>query len=530
MINSRSNIIENKFYNENKKYMILLLPIGIISFLIRSYYFEPGVSLTVDSLGYFFFAADITVLGHLPENYFLANNLWPIFSSLFFQLFQFENTIQYMDLQKQLSMILSTITIIPIYFLCRKFFEPKYSIIGALIFALEPRLIHNSMLGITESFYILLGTMTLLFFLSTNKKLVYLSFLFAALTAMTRSEGQILFFIISIVFFVRFRKEKMIIPKYLIALGIFVLTLAPMLSYQLEIQNSDLIFGRASNTILYHTQDPSETGGESGLPFFIRGIENFSKFFVWDLIPIFIFFVPIGIFYLFKKPDFRKLTLILCGFGISIPAFYAYSIPLLDTRYLFMLYPIFCVISLFVIKKFSNHFKRKNILLGLIIIGIFLSSFIFLELKPSDNFQKFEAYQIAKEIVKEPKVMNSLYPEEHYIESAILPEKWNDFRDLFLIERTDVWFIQCRDECKQPVRDSISNPITIISTDGYVSIEDYIKENTNLTHIYIDQKTERPEFLNDIFENENQYEYLIKEFDSTDFGYNYHVKIFRIDK
>ncbi len=520
MSNNISKTIENKFHKENIKIISLLIPIGIISFLIKSYYFESEIPLTFDSLKYFFYATDISVLGHLPTNYFLANNLWPIFLSVFFQLFQFENTIQYMDLQKQLSMILSTITIIPIYFLCRKFFKPKYSIIGALIFALEPRLIHNSMLGITESLYILLGTITLLFFLSSNKKLVYLSFLFVGLTTLVRAEGQIIFFIISIIFFIRFRKEKLVIPKYLIVLGIFALTLAPMLSYQLEIQGNDTIFGRAANTISYHIQDPSETGGESGLPFFIQGIENFSKFFVWDLIPIFIFFMPIGIFYLFKNIDFRKLTLILCGIGISVPAFYAYSIPLLDTRYLFMLYPIFCVISLFTIQKFSDRFKKKNIVLGLIVIGIFLLSSIFLELKPNDNFQKFEAYQIAKEIVKEPKVMNSFYPEEHYLESAVLPEKWSDFRDLFLIERID----------EHSIKNSISNPITIISTDGHNSIEGYIKENPNLTHIYIDHKPERPTFLNHIFENEKQYSFLIKEFDSIDFGYNYHVKVFRIDK
>ena len=178
--------LKPQFFNQNKKYLSLLLLIGIISYLVRSYYFEPEVFLAFDSLGYFFYAADITVLGHLPENYTLANNFWPIFLSLFFSLFQFENTIQYMDLQKNLAMILSTITIIPIYFLARKFVEPKYSIVATIIFTFEPRLIQNSMLGITESFYILLGTLTLLFFLSSKKKLVYLSFVFAALATITR--------------------------------------------------------------------------------------------------------------------------------------------------------------------------------------------------------------------------------------------------------------------------------------------------------------------------------------------------------
>jgi len=520
MSNTTLNKLESGFFKENKKYIVLLLPIGIISYLIRSFYFEPEVFLTFDSLGYFFYATDISVLGHLPENYTLANNFWPIFLSLFFSLFQFENTIQYMDLQKNLAMILSTITIIPIYFLSKKFVEPKYSIVAVIIFTFEPRLIQNSITGIVEPFFILLGTLTLLFFLSSKKKLVYLSFVFAALATITRGEGQILFFVISLMFFVRFRKEKLVIPSYLIALMIFVLIISPMILYQMEIQGTDSIFGRAATTISYHTKDPSETNGESGLPFFITGIENFSKFFVWALIPIFIFFVPIGIFYLFKNPDFKKLTLILGGIGLSIPAFYAYSIPLLDTRYLFMIYPIFCIISVFTVKKFSSYFKKENIIISLIIIGIVFSSIIFLELNSDEGFQKFEAGQIAKEIINEPKIMNSFYPEDHYLESAFLPEKWSDFEDLFLGKRIDGLYI----------RNSISNPITTISTEGYFSIEDFINENEELTHIYADGKKERSKFILDVFENEKQYEFLIKEYDSKDFGYNYHVKIFKIIK
>ena len=516
----KKNIIKNKFQFKNETIIFLLLPVGIISYLIRSYYFEPEVALTFDSLGYFFYSVDIMVLGHLPEDYTLANTLWPIFLSIFFPFFQFENTIQYMDLQKNLAIILSTITIIPIYFLCRKFFESKIALVGAIIFGLEPRLIQNSMIGITESLYILLGTITLVLFLSSNKKLVYLSFMFAAFTTLTRSEGQMIFLIISIMFFVRYRKEKLIIPKYFIALSIFLIIISPMMIHQSTILENDSIFGKAANTITYHTKDPNETGGESGLPFFVNGIENFSKFFLWDLIPIFIFFVPIGIFYLFKNIDFKKLSLILWGFVISIPAFYAYSIPLQDTRFLFMLYPIFCVISLFFIENFSNKYKRKNLLIILVIIGISFSSIVFLETKPSDNLQKYESYQIAKDIVREHKIINSFYPEDNFLEPAAYPEKWNDFKKLFLLER----------EQGKSIRNSILNPIIIIPTNGYISIEEFIKQNNELTHIYVDQNENRPQFLKKIYQNENQYEFLIKEYDSKDFGYNYHVKIFRIIK
>ena len=50
-----------------------------------------------------------------------------------------------------------------------------------------------------------------------------------------------------------------------------------------------------------------------------------------------------------------------------------------------------------------------------------------------------------------------------------------------------------------------------------------------MTHIITDGNNARPEILNDIFENENKYPFAIKEFDSLESGFNYHMKIFKID-
>ena len=235
---------------------------------------------------------------------------------------------------------------------------------------------------------------------------------------------------------------------------------------------------------------------------------------------MFIIFVPLGIFYVFKKIEFKKLTLILWGFGISIPAFYAYSIPLLDTRYLFMLYPIFCVISLFSIQKFSEFFKKQNFILFLIILIVVVSSALFLELKPIDNYQKLEAYQISKEIREKPIVMNSLHPEDRYLPVSILPEKWSNFKELFTAERIH----------GKSIHSIVIDSFMTVPTEDYLTIKNFIDENPELTHIYIDQKSERPEFLKHIFENEDKYDYLVKIFDSKDMGYDYHIKLFRIDK
>ena len=48
-------------------------------------------------------------------------------------------------------------------------------------------------------------------------------------------------------------------------------------------------------------------------------------------------------------------------------------------------------------------------------------------------------------------------------------------------------------------------------------------------HIVTDENSNRAEFLKDVFKNEEKYPYLTKVYDSSEHGYEYHLKIFRID-
>ena len=65
-----------------------------------------------------------------------------------------------------------------------------------------------------------------------------------------------------------------------------------------------------------------------------------------QMIPLFILVTPIGFFLFIKKLNPDKLTLIVTSVFLSIPAFYAYSYPLLETRYLYFLFPIFCIFAI----------------------------------------------------------------------------------------------------------------------------------------------------------------------------------------
>jgi len=485
-----------------------LFVIGSIALFIRIYLFPLDIPLTLDALTYFWYASDINILGHLPTNYTFANNGWPAFLSIFFSIIQPENVIGYMNLQRFVSIIISTLTIIPIYFLCKRFFEKPYALLGSAIFAFEPRIIQNSLFGITEPLYIILGTIALVLFLNPNKKLMYASFGVTALSALVRSEALFLFFVISIMFFARYRKEGKVIAKYALAVGIFVVTLFPMAMYRIDVYGNDALVSRVPNEIS-HVLTITSNGsfGSSLFLYVIQGLANFFKFLGWSMIPIFIFFVPLGGVMIFKNRNLQNWTIILGIPIISLPALYAYSIPALDTRYLFFLYPMFCVLSIFPVKRLSGKVKNYNLLLILIIGGILLSSSIFLDYKKIDYQHERDAFGIAKYITENAKGVNVYYPESAYLIAAEMPQKW-------------------------PVlKSSIPFKVLLVSTEGYDSLKKYIEssEDYNLTHLVVDGEKNRPNFLNDVFFHDEKYPYLIKEFDSKEHGYSYHVKIYKID-
>ena len=532
---NESKLQINKISEKVKKQIIILGLIGVSAFIIRIYFGNFELPVISDGYGYFLFASDISINSQLPHNYSISNTGWPIFLGGLFSIFQFNTVLEYMQLQKISTVVLSTLTIIPVYFLCQKFFNNKLSLVGTIIFAFEPRIILNSSLGITEPLYILLGTTGIVLFLSNNKKFIFSSFILTAFISMIRSEGIFLFLALSIIFIIRFRKEKLVIPKYFLLLIIFILLLLPMSTYRTETTGNNGFSDRILNGINGHIlgnsefllvdenleQHLEELKNNNQTSFLINGSTNFIKYLGWDLIPIFILFVPVGLLFLFKKINIDKGLIISLAILMSIPAFYAYSIPLEDTRYLFFLYPIFSVISLFTIEKIKKSFKNENKTLILIILGIIFSSFIFLYIESLDYEHEKDVFYISKNLIPSKMIINELSPESQYIESINVLENLLLFESHFLKDR----------EKGISVRETIPQNISIISSNNYNSLTEFIEENKTqgLSHIIIDDKDTRKIFLQDIFDNEMKYTYLIKKFDSVENGFTYHLKVFEID-
>jgi 4-amino-4-deoxy-L-arabinose transferase-like glycosyltransferase len=419
-----------------------------------------------------------------------------------------ENLIDYSDLQRSISIILSGITVIPIFYICKKFFNNYYSLIGATIFALEPRIIINSIIGISEPLYILAISLGILFFLNLNKKIIYLAFGFFAWATIIRPEGQFWFIAFSITYLVHFRKKRKDLIMFLICLAVFLLVLSPIVIHRVECCESDMIFDRIIGEIKNNfPEEPIEqieniTYG----PNWINGI----KLFGWSLIPVFIIFVPIGLIPIFKQLKYPNYLLVLVPTVLAIPIMYSVSIAP-DTRYVYPLFPIFCVISLFGIKWIVSNFDNKKLILGIIIFGIIMSSIIFLDFKKIDYTYDEKSYEISKLVIKDIKGVN---------DNSIAAK----FFKLIEIENGGP-IIESAGQISERKK------INQIYAKPFTSLDEYIEfgKKEGLTHLVIDNNYNMQDFFIDVYDNEEKYQYLLKEYDSEEHGYNYHVKKFKIN-
>jgi len=474
----------------------------LIGFGIRIFYFPYDLPLVIDGLDNFTYATAINYFGHLPTEWTPINNGWPIFLSFWFSIINLENTLQYMQLQRIISIMLSSLITIPVYFLCRKYFDEKIALVGAALFVFDPRIILNSLLGITEPLFILLGVSSLVFFLRYEKREIFLSFILASCCTIVRSEGIFLFFTLSILFFIKYKISKEILKTYLPCVIIFMLILIPIMNYRIDVAGYDGIFQRAA----LGTDQIVSMVNQDGNSEIISGLELFAKYFGWIMIPNFLIFLPFGIIQFFKHRKKETNFIIVFSMISSIPILYAYIVQAQDTRYLYFLFPIFSLISLYSVRSYVSKFTKKDIVLLIIISGILISSIGFYEYKNIDYEKEKELNGIAKSIPVIPSGLNFHPTETRYIGSAEIPNEW-----------PFVFYDEIR-------------KTKVISTNNYENLENFILNSRgDLTHIIVDDHIKLPKFLQEVFHNEEKFEYLEKVYDSKDSGFKHHMKLFEIN-
>ena len=227
------------------------------------------------------------------------------------------------------------------------------------------------------------------------------------------------------------------------------------------------------------------------------------KYLVIVSIPIFAIFIPYGLFDLFKNQDFKKWTMIIFGIAFLIPAFYAYSRGFEDTRYLFILYPIMCLMVGYTIKRLEQKIRKPKI------------SVLFTSITINDFENEKEMYEISKEIHKLTETINREYEGLMYL-------KWsgNNVMNHFPLLHSELY-------------DGNVKKIKYISIENknFHDIETYLEygKSQGLTHLVLSGNTMGIEIFHDVFENENKYPFLEKIYDSNVVGFKTKVKIFEIN-
>ena len=496
---------------------IILGVICTVGFLLRIIWIPHEAPIILDSTGYFWYAIDTSITGSFPNlecewRCTFPNTGWPSFLSIFFTIFSSDNYLDYMNLQRYLGVIISVVTIIPMYYFCKIFVEKKYAIIAGILFTFNPRIIENSILGITEPMYILSIVLMLYTFFQHGKNYPYITFGIIGIISIVRYEGLLLFVPISLLYFYKYKFSKKIILKYFIAVTIFLLIIIPWGMMKIDLTGSDGMFTNVVNGPIYYSnvindnQDPNSVI----INLFKTGVTNMFKFLGLSTLPLLTFFIPLGIYIMISK---KKLSDFLILFSIVIvlliPAFYAYSRNFQEVRYLLPIFPIFCLFSIYFIKNITEKIKYKKLFLVLISILVISSTIGFIEYKNSDDVNQEEAYEVAKEITKLTKVI-TYYSQGGHLDNTRIIEA-NEFPIL---------------------RKDLSSSIMFLYPDNYETFQEYISNNkeNGLEYVIVDKGDWRSKFLDDVFQNEESYPYLHKIFDSKDIGYkNYHVKIFKIN-
>jgi hypothetical protein len=234
------------------------------------------------------------------------------------------------------------------------------------------------------------------------------------------------------------------------------------------------------------------------------------RFFALATLPLLTFLIPLGIYTMISKKELSNFLILFCiTLTLLIPVFYAYSRSYQEVRYLLPIFPIFCLFSVYFIRRITEKIKFKKLFLILISILVISSTVGFIEYKNSDDVNQTEAYEVTKEITKLTKVV-TYYSQAGYLDNTRILEV-----DEFPI-----------------LRKELPPSIVSIYPDNYETFEEYISDNkkNGLEYVIVDKGDWRSKFLVDVFKNEEKYPYLIKIFDSKDNGYkNYHAKIFKIN-
>tara|TARA_Y100001960_G_C14770305_1_gene879537 strand:+ start:126 stop:1730 length:1605 start_codon:yes stop_codon:yes gene_type:complete len=495
-----------QFFKNSK----LILCIIFVSSLILNLCFLPyDIPVTNDSLDYLVHAKEISNQGKLPTGNYPVNDGWPMFISFFLNFYNSENFLDDSNLQKIISTILLSLILIPIYLLCKKFIRKEIALVGASLLVFHPLLIENSFLGLTEPLFILLISIILLCMISKDIRLSLVSVFLISIASVIRYEAVILIIPFIITLFLKNKFSKKSIVIFLIGILIFTSIILPISIIRIDNIGHDGLFGNIFGSMEYFSDHVIEGVPEDDIipgedytnktgNFIQRSLQIFITSTGLILLPFFIFVIPTGLYFFFKERNVNTWILVIFAITLSLPVAYAFGRGISEPRYLFILFPILCVVSSFTLQKIQNASKSKFIILGILSCIIF-SAILLVNDGKEDFLLENEGFENAKNIASIANGVN-YYSQSKYIEAANLSNEWPDAPEF------------------DAASNSPNTKTAKFSASEYNSLEkfitetreyDYENKRNGLTHLVIDRNT-KDEILKDIISNEIKYSYLEK--------------------
>src|SRR3989344_6152272 len=157
-----------------KSYIIFsLIIICSISLVFKLYTVDFSIPVYSDNLDYTLYA-----IAHTNGDFSQSSHRgigWSLFVFPFFKLIDSDNFLVYSSIIRILSLSVATVSIVIAYILGRKFFNEKYSLVVASLFAFEPHLNYNAGFGLSEPLYHLVIIASFYFVLNKNSKYIILS-------------------------------------------------------------------------------------------------------------------------------------------------------------------------------------------------------------------------------------------------------------------------------------------------------------------------------------------------------------------
>ena len=534
-INSKKNII---------LYLGLILTLGLS---LRFYYLPYDVPIATDGFYSFVYAAKTVFEGNLPIGYGTTNTGWANFLALFFSLSDTSDPFYLMQIQRSLSVILSSLTIIPAFFIFRKFVNVRWALFGCLLLIIEPRLLMSSLEGINYQLFFLLFVLVIALFLTKTKLTLFLSFGCIACATLVRYEGLLLLIPLSTMYFLKFKDKKSVV-KFLGMIFIVIIILAPISVLRIQATENlcyetsfgvrcgsdgfthNILVGQrflshtlnaalgqeVSETAIYLLNENNEKTDNYAVLFVNKIIVSFSallKFIGLALIPYFAFFVLYNIILRIKnkksiKLDWDKKMIVFTSSIMFLPALYAYMRGIEEIRYVLIIIPLVCILSISWTNLTSEKISKNLGVIIILMVLVLISSIIFIEFEKRDSIHDRESFLISQKIVELTNMTNSFH-QSGYVKTAVLSSSWPVL----------------------PEASQNGKPTHVfqkVSTNDYDDLAEFIIDSRkyDLRYLVVDEDNELFAALRI---NPTVYPYLIKIFDSDEVGYKNHFMIYEID-